>query len=283
MAGFDFQAQRDQIIQTAYLLVGACGENQSLTASQIESGSYFLNAIIKNLRGPNILIWDRAQFFIPLSPSDIIKGSDNKAYECIRNHTLTEDTLPITGGKWQSYWKLSDAEVIPEPIIGRYYKSVRNVDLDDDVMGVLNLQIMQKGNTGTQNTLYPMVALSEGDFASLAIQTIVSDLPNQYYFIRQINAPNQLMIYPYPSSSEFIIQGYYYKYPAGMDSGSDTLKFPAEWIRALTFALASDLAAIYPVSSEQLSHLRKTYAEALNNAQQADHEFGDFAIVPNRN
>lgn len=46
----------------------------------------------------------------------LVKGSDNKAYKCIQDHTAVDAThKPITGSDWASFWELFDAEVSPDP------------------------------------------------------------------------------------------------------------------------------------------------------------------------
>lgn len=40
--------------------------------------------------------------------NDMVIGSDGKTYVCIQAHTSSLSDKPITGGNWESYWRLTD-------------------------------------------------------------------------------------------------------------------------------------------------------------------------------
>ena len=65
-----------------------------------------LNAMEKNWRADDVMLWKTKWVTVPLVASDFVLGSDGNSYECIRSHTSSTDTAPITGAQWLSYWGL---------------------------------------------------------------------------------------------------------------------------------------------------------------------------------
>jgi hypothetical protein len=55
------------------------------------------------------------------------EGSDGKGYRCKLNHVSSEDTLPITGANWATYWELwSTGTSYPAIVSGTKYYDSRN-------------------------------------------------------------------------------------------------------------------------------------------------------------
>lgn len=123
-----------------------------------------LNMMVKNWRADGVQLWKSTWAVIPLTPSSVVIGTDGNGYECIRSHTATTNTQPITGleylGFWMkkySAWTLSTSYVVGSLVVGDdgnlYSCILANVSTADDVpvLGV---------NYATYWTLYTTVTPS---------------------------------------------------------------------------------------------------------------------------
>ena len=269
----DFSATLNQIIKNALLNVGGIGDDEEPTNAQYENASFSLNSIVKNLRGQNLMLWKLDWITITLTASSVVLGADGVDYECIRNHEASSENRPVSGAKQLSFWKPLTTNVGANWVSGTSYNSICNVNLDSNILCLSDFKSRQ------DQTTVPMTQLSRGDYAGLA-QTTTIGKPLQWYFFKQFKTPNSIFFYPYPDSTEYVFEGYAYRYPEDFDQGNNTQDFLSEWILPLTDLLSVTLAPKYGVFGEKLESLKSLAAISMERAQSADHETGDFQIVP---
>lgn len=269
---YSFNATRNEIIINALQKVGGIGDGELPTNSQIQTASFYLNALVKNLRGDNLFLWELDWITIPLTASSIVIGTDGENYECIRNHTASSDNKPITGVDYLSFW-MPSTETGVTWVIDTNYTSICNVDLGSNIVGISDIKVRQNQNTIIMNEL------SRNDYASLT-QATTPGKPLQWFFFRQFQNPNSIFFYPYPDSTEYVMEGYTYRYPEDFDTGTNTPDFLSEWILPLTLLLAHELAPIYGIFGTQKSQLGSDADKALERARGVDHETGNAQIMP---
>jgi len=114
---------------------------------------------------------------------DVVQGSDNNYYVCIKDHTSSSDNEPITGPEWASYWVTADAGDTGSAwqsgvsYIGNPVVYSRGMQLSTSVNGLNVSDIIHCNGTtdyielwiyqGSDSDTYLYVGYSECNFLSL--------------------------------------------------------------------------------------------------------------------
>lgn len=271
---YDFDLSRNQIIRNAFLKIGGIDPGEQPTPEQYSYASDYLNMIVENLRGDNCFIWEMEFKSFYLTPSSVVLGTDGNNYECIRNHVAEAANRPVSGAEYLTFWKLTSSGTPSAWVIGTTYTSICNIPMTTDIIGLSDLRMRQSNNS----TIY-MNILSRQDYQRLS-QTITPGQPLQYYYYKSQTTPS-IFLYPYPNSTNYLIEGYQYKYPQYFANGNDTPSFLREWLLALTNCLAFEIGPIQGIFGQQLSDLKVQADISLQRAKAADHEYGPTRIQPN--
>lgn len=271
---YNFNMTRDQIIRQALLRVGGISDTESPSSEQYQTCSDMLNMLMLGLRGSQGLIWEMEYFTIPLSPSSVVSVAGT-TYECQRNHTSSTENEPGVGAEWQTFW-FTPPNSTATPVswvVDTDYTSICNVFLPDNIVGLSDLKYRQSNNT----TIY-MQTLSRQDYQRLA-QTNTPSEPTQYFYYKK-QSQSSIFFYPYPQSTQYTIEGYYWLYNQDMNTGGQTPNFLREWLLALVAKLAYEIAPMYGIFGGQLSDMRIMAEEAIQDAKDIDHEIGSTQIQP---
>lgn len=272
---YAFNLTRNQIIRNALLKVGGIDPGEQPTNEQYTYCGDYLNMIIESLRGKNSFVWEMQFVSFSLTASSLVLGSDGNTYECIRNHTSSSATEPVTGSEYLSFWQASGTSTATPWADHTAYTSICNIPIDPDIIALSDLRMRQSN----YSTIY-MNILSREDYQRLSY-TQTPGMPIQYYFYQSRTDDQSIFLYPYPQSTAFLIEGYVYKYPEVFETGNDTPSFRREWLMALVDLLAYQIAPIQGIFGQQLSDLRVQSEISLDRAQSADHEDGPVRIQPN--
>jgi hypothetical protein len=98
---------RNKIISRALRLIGAVPQGDSPFADQLADGSDALNSLMKSFN-VGTKLWKVRTYSLQLNDTDSVIGSDGYIYDCLRGHTSSSDTQPITGNEYQSLWNKTD-------------------------------------------------------------------------------------------------------------------------------------------------------------------------------
>lgn len=140
------------------------------TAAIQTSALQKLNMITKALATKGVRIWTVEWIRRTFSTPSIRTGSDGNDYVCILGHTTAEDSEPITGDNWSSFWYQASATEISTiitaggmlddvPLTG--YSSLADFYPDPAVLNILAAFVRHS------TVDYPLTIGSIGDYFSI--------------------------------------------------------------------------------------------------------------------
>ena len=95
---------RNKVIKRALRMIGVIAQGDEPYAEQLSEGSDALNALIKSIN-IGTKLWKVRWYSKTLETTTTnILGSDGVIYDCLRGHTSSSDTCPITGSEYQAFW-----------------------------------------------------------------------------------------------------------------------------------------------------------------------------------
>jgi hypothetical protein len=270
---YDFILTRNQIIEQAFRKVGVLSDDNVLTAAQYNVGSLYLNAMVKLWAADDIYIWKEKRAVHALTASSVVLGTDGNDYECIRKHTSSSITKPITGANYKGFWKQLTTSAGAAWANDTNYESIQAIELNSNVIDLSDLRIIEG------NEFEMLTQLTRNEFFNLE-NTDNSGKPNSYYFEKS-NDANLLYLYPYPdSATDYVIDMTEYIYAEDMDDSDNNPDYLQEWIKPLIDGLAIELAPTRGMFGDQLRTLKSEARESKNIARGANGEKGDTQISP---
>jgi hypothetical protein len=270
---YNFTLTRNQIIEEALRKIGRLGIGQIPSADEYRNASSLLNMIVLNLRGEGVLLYNSDFVSYPLTASNKVLGSDGYDYECIRNHSLTADTIPITGAQSLSYWRKLTTSAASAPVLGTGYASLGNITIQTSVVGISDFRL--RDNTD----IYDLSPITQKQYQTYNISDSNNDgIPTDIFFERR--SSSRIFLYPFPDKATYLLEGFVYRYPQDFDLGSNTPDFFGEWYLHLVSALAYELAPSAGIFGQPLSDIRLQMNEAKIKANGANSEKGDLQIQP---
>ncbi len=124
----------------------------------------------------------------------------------------------------------------------------------------------------------PLMPMTRWDYANLSGKTSPPGPPAQYFYDPQLPY-GVLTVYPTPATgglARFVMQ----RPLQSFDTQRDTADIPQEWISALRFALAIDLAPEYDTPAERLKILKELGDEKLATVKSWDVEPAGTTTLP---
>lgn len=106
----------------------------------------------------------------------------------------------------------------------------------------------------------PIVQISRGTYKSLPTKTTVGK-PTQYYYDPQLDN-GKLFIWPTSDSVKDTLLFSAQRQIADLDNASDNLDFPQEWLKAIIWSLAVDMAYDYQIPTTNPQHFQSLEARA---------------------
>lgn len=175
-----------------------------------------------------------------------------KSWQVNGLHVWTQETYTITPIVGQALYVLgigSGAVEIPRP---------------------LKLTAARLNVTSTQDVV-PLIPMSRLDYANLSDKTIPTGTPAQWFYDPQLPF-GELTLYPAPSATTYTIQIVGQRPLQDFVAQSDTADVPQEWVSALRFALAVEIAPEYDCPADRLKVLKTLADEKLQVVQAWDLE-----------
>tara|TARA_B100001142_G_C14337261_1_gene656382 strand:- start:1082 stop:1921 length:840 start_codon:yes stop_codon:yes gene_type:complete len=270
---FDFDVTTNDIIELAYKMINRLPDGQVLTSEQVATGKKVLNMFIKSLRADGIFLWQQDFLSVPLVASSVVLGSDGNDYECIRNHTASADTKPITGSQYTSYWKKLSTSAGSAWVDGTSYTSINELVLNTNIISIEDGIIRHV----TDQTNTKMNKITKSEYIN-RFDSNSTGVPIQYFFKRETTP--KVFLYPYPESTNYVIEFTVNRYPEDFDVLDNNPDFFQEWHEAIYMGLAERLAIQAGIVGQELRDIQAMAFRALEAAKYADNESGILSVSP---
>lgn len=305
-----FSRNRDQIIKSALRKVGAFEAGETPDAESINDASDALNTMIKHWQGNGVQIWrtTEAVLFPQLGQVrySIGNSSTDHATESWVETALT--TAAADGA----------ATVVLDSVTGVATTYKIGVQLDDGTLHWTTVNGAPSGTTVTltavltdsaalgnrviayqTNLVRPLKILSARryNFAS-AIDTPIEEMdrveyqemPNKtssgavngFYYDRRTNTSGYLYLWPAPASVDDAIKMTIARAIEDFTVAGDDADLPQEWIRAIEWGLADEIADEYDVPDPKRSRIERRAAQYLNEANWWERELLEIQFVTGR-
>lgn len=129
-------------------------------------------------------------------------------------------------------------------------------------------------------TEIPLTPIAYSDYFDLPNKLSTGDTPVQWYYDPQITA-GDLYIWPVPENITNLIKIKYQRPFADLDSATDNVDFPQEWLDAIVYNLAVRIAPFYS-KYEEMNSLAPLAVSLLDKVLTFDNDPSDIIITTNR-
>jgi hypothetical protein len=305
-----FSRNRDQIIKSALRKVSAFESGETPDAESVNDASDALNTMIKHWQGNGVQIWrtTEAVLFPQLGQVRYSIGSASTDHA---TESWVETALTTAAADGAS-------TVVLDSVTGVATTYKIGVQLDDGTLHWTTVNGAPSGTTVTltavltdsaalgnrvivyqTNLVRPLKIISARryNFAS-AIDTPVEemdrveyqDMPNKtstgavnsFYYDRRTNTSGYLYFWPAPASVDDAIKMTIARAIEDFTVAGDDADLPQEWIRAIEWGLADEIADEYDVPDPKRSRIERRAAQYLNEANWWERELLDIQFVPDR-
>lgn len=287
---YSFNLNKTQIISRALQLINIYNINDTIDADDYSYASDTLNMMIKSWEAEGIKMWKRRQGVLFTNTNQYsyqlgsVAGADHVTNTYVSTTVATANASGVT-----SVSVLSSTGFVVGMNIG--------LELDDSsrqwgtIVSIVGTTInLSFTTTNTAKTLNTVVAYSTNINRPLrVIRATLNDLKNnnqevplmdisfdKYFNLPQKRSPGRpnnfyydklisngitytgtLYLFPQPADSSVVLNFTYYDSIQDMINNTDTTDFPQEWLYALVFNLATELAYPYGKLVELQSFLPK--------------------------
>ena len=280
---YSFSNTRNDIITAVYRIIGVTATGQTPTADQFNEASQVLNTMIKAWRGQGVTIELLDWINIPLRQSSYVIGTDGKTYECIRNHTSSTDTQPVTGSSFLAYWRVAiDAVVGVAWADATYYVSIGNYDLDTNIVNVMKAFYRQVPNSPSSVPYdRKMQLLTQEEYFDLSGKTNAGRGVLMYF---QRAPQPRIYLYPYPQYADIGITNInlsVQRFNQDILDPADNTDFLQEWEEAIIYNLAVRMFMQYPTEGTLAQLIIKQANDSFALAKAMDVNVVDTQIQAN--
>lgn len=304
---YDYTIDRDTLIRTAFENIGVAVEGEALDSEDITVAARALNMLIKAWTVHGLQVWKRKTYAIdPLV-------ADKKFYDLGVNETntvvvtgdgtttvtvthayhgyATGDSIAIAGATDDTDINGTFTITVTDPSTYTY-TALAAVDSGVETgattatkVASLNiprpervLSVELVDSAGNETSLSP---LTRDEYDSLSNKS-TSGNPNSYHYERTLGA-GRLYIWPTADSSavtDYTISITYQAPIEDLDSSTDSLDFPQEWMEPLSINLAYKLSSKYGYPLQERYLLRKDAQDSLKQVLDYDIEDGSIFFQP---
>ncbi len=293
------------IVTSAYRKMGVINENETPTAGMFQDASYAINSLIKEWQALGIHVWTEEEGILFLQPGQVrylIGGTttDNAADA----YSFVAQTLSATANATATSVTVADATGIT---IGQsigivldggstQWTTVSHIPL----ASVVRLAVALTGPASSGNAVFvytskitrplkmpsarlyfysssptdlretPMDEFSRKEYMDLPIKTN-QGTPTSFFYTPA--RPSGLVyIWPAPQNSNYGVRFTWYRPLDDYLSNDNTSDLPPEWISALTWNLAVEMAPDFSIPVQRFGILKAIAAEKLDLVQGYDRE-----------
>lgn len=305
---YNFTMTASDIIHAAFRKIGILAEGEELSTQQSTDALEDLNLLIKSWPARGIDLWryeDLTVFLNTTSQSYSIGATGDKA-----SFAAYKTELAAAGAASDSTITVdSDDNISNGDVIG--------IELDDGTIqwttvngapasDVVTLTASLTGAAALDNHVYnytsiaqrplrlydgrlvladgneiQLFPLSREEYMGLTTKS-TSGKPTQYYYDPKLDN-GKLYIWPVSESVQYYMKFSAQRQLQDIDSLTDNLDFPQEWLRAIVFNLAADIAFDYAVidtNSAQYQTIERKAKELLEEVDDFDVENATIKFEP---
>ncbi len=237
---------RNQIISRALRIIGVVAQGETPSAEQFSEGTTALNALLLSLSVEDIKLWKREWLTKPLSVSSEVLGSDGLNYKCIRSHTASTLTQPVTGAEWTMYWVQDGTAGIPWVDLTAY-TSIGDFLIDADALKVMKFM------TRLDGTEHDIQMVNYDIYLQQSQKWQTSTYPSYVWLDRGIN--QRAYLWPQPIDTSTIVHYYADVVMPELANASDNPDTHGKLYDLLSYTLASNLADEYGISLSERQYI----------------------------
>lgn len=316
MATYDFNLTAVNLVKASLRVIGAIEEAEEPDASQLQDGIEALNIMIKYWQAQGAHIWRHAegvlfleykQYRYLLGPTgdraceetDFVEtkmdGAQLSGAASITVDSTSgmaaSDTIGIYIDSDERHWTtivsvdssttLTITDVLPDDTID----NATVYTYTDKIQRPLRVLQGRRRGGGSEVGEIPTFALSRQGYFDLTNRSITTGLPVEHHYTPIISTTGsdrhgELFLWPAPSNVNYLFKFTFTKPLADIDTNSDLSDFPVEWINALKFNLASEIAPEYRVPLQERDRIDAKAESMLERVLEFDRENAPIKMMP---
>lgn len=305
----DFTLNRDQIIRLAALDVRAISAGSTMSGAKAQDFNDVLNALVKHWQASGIHVWKLAEATLFPQAGQAKYGMGSGATDHVtKNYVETATSAAAVSGATsisvESTAGISDADNIavqldsgalqwttvsgtPTATTIALAAALTDNAAEGSIVYAYTTKIVRPLKVAEArrydpvgNRTTPIVVMARKDYYELPNRQDTGGEITQVFYDPGRDIGN-LYLWKAPGAVGNLVQFTWWEPIEDFDNASDTPDFPQEWIRALRFNLALDMAGQYPVTPQRLAYLEKMAVQSLDEVSGFDREAESVFFQPN--
>lgn len=298
-----FNYSQSQIIRRALRQVGAFAAGETPDAQSVQDCSDALNAMVKEWNALGIHLWTESEGVLFLQPNQVQyalgPGSSDHATQTnppnfvqvtltanvaggatalpvssIAN-ILANDNIGVTLANGTIYWTTVNGAPSGSTVnlaVGLTSAANNGAIVFDYTTALLRPLRVPAGRRFLASSAIetPMIKMSRLDYRDLPNKT-ATGIPTQYFYDPQLNQ-GIFFVWPAPVDATNLVKFTWYRQIQDFAAQSNTPDLPQEWINAVTWNLAEQMAPEYDVPPPRFQIIQTMAAKSLDRAMGFDHE-----------
>lgn len=303
-----FSRNRDQLIRSALRKVSAFESGETPDSDSVQDASDALNAMVKHWQGTGVHIWttqeailfpqiDQVRYSIGSSSSDRVTAVDVEtaltSAASLGASTVVLDSVTGIATGYNIGVQLDDGTFQWTTINGApsgFTVTLATTLTDSAAIGnivlvyqtelVRPVKILSARRHNIVSAIdTPLIEMDRAEYFELPNKGNSGSV-NSFFYDRSTNTLGYLYFWPAPSSVEDIIKMTVARPIEDFTVAGDATDLPQEWIRALEWGLADEIADEYDVPDPKRTRIERRAAQYLDEANWWERELVSFELVP---
>lgn len=302
----DYNQTALQIITDALTLIGVLRPGGTASTNDVNFCLNLLNKMIKSWSAKGIHMWVETEGTLFLRDGVNQYTLSSTASDQSGDNSV-ETTLSSVGSSGSTVLVLTDTTgMTASDNIGielddntRQWTTIISVDSSTQV----TVQTALTGDAASGNTVFsytthsgkalsvssarlkdngdvetPLLMRGRDDFMTIPYKSITGR-PNTICYVSSISS-GTFYVFPTPDQCYYRIKFSYQQMIEDLDSSSDNLEFPSEWLETITLNLAALIGTTYGKVGSAIAEIRQMAQQSLLDMQMFDVDSGSIFIVP---
>lgn len=273
---FSFTQTRNQIIRRVLRIAGVVAQGEEPTPEQLIEADECLSVTLKAFSNDGVILWKQVERRIDFPAAPSIVANNGRTYLCIQTHTADEAVnQPGLGTDWHLYWKEHSessetawtADDGGNPVV---YTGTAVIAIPNDVISIEKLwSVQNQSEIGIQ-------LVNRWEFLSRPYR-YTTGTPTTAWFEASENPRLHL---DYSSIDTTFSLRYLAQLMIDSFVGAgDTQDTPAQWLDAITYAVASQLADEYQLPLDERSYLTQKAVAKIRAARGATRDVRTSSFI----
>jgi hypothetical protein len=306
-----FSRNRDQLIASALRKINVFEQGETPDSASVDEASDALNAMIKHWQGSGIQIWTTQEAVVfpqtgqarytlgDTTDSDHAAAVDEEttlsADAALGASSILVDDITGIGDGYNIGIQLDDGTFQWTTVSGTPSGSTINLvatltDSASDGSAVIAYQtelvrplkiISARRHNLLTSIDVPLMEMDRIEYQEMPNKATTGAV-NSFYYDRRggTNTTGYLYLWPTPANTDEVIRITAARPVEDFNSAGDDADLPQEWIRAIEWNLADELADEYDVPEPKRSRIERRAAQYLAEANWWERELISFQLVP---